>query len=89
MKIVNQIIDIKLSVEFLRIHMMYTRTNVYYFLKRMDISKSKSSCRLSNLIDQEVAVPSLLIIVHDEIETVIPSESNEHLRLKKSKTSSC
>jgi hypothetical protein len=33
-------------------------------------------------------VQSLLTIVQDEIETVIPSESNEHLSVKKIKTSS-
>jgi hypothetical protein len=33
-------------------------------------------------------VPSLLTIIQDEIETVIPSESNEHLSVKKTKTSS-
>jgi hypothetical protein len=38
-----------------------------------------------NLLDP----PNLLTIVQDEIETVIPSESNEHLSLKKTKTSSC
>jgi hypothetical protein len=34
-------------------------------------------------------IPSLLTIVQDEIETVIQSESNGHLSVKKTKTSSC
>jgi hypothetical protein len=35
------------------------------------------------------STPSILTFSQDEIETVIPSESNEHLSIKKSKTSSC
>ena len=35
------------------------------------------------------STPSILRISQDEIETVIPSESNEHLSIKKTKTSSC
>jgi hypothetical protein len=35
------------------------------------------------------SIPSILTISQDEIETVIPSESNEHLSIKKTKTSSC
>jgi hypothetical protein len=35
------------------------------------------------------STPSILTISQDEIETVIPSESNEHLSIKKTKTSSC
>jgi hypothetical protein len=35
------------------------------------------------------STPSILIFSKNEIETVIPSESNEHLSLKKTKTSSC
>jgi hypothetical protein len=34
-------------------------------------------------------IPSILTISQDEIETVIPSESNEHISIKKTKTSSC
>jgi hypothetical protein len=34
-------------------------------------------------------IPSILTISQDEIETAIPSESNEHLSIKKIKTSSC
>jgi hypothetical protein len=33
--------------------------------------------------------PSLLTIVQDEIEMVIQSESNEHIRVNKTKTSLC
>jgi hypothetical protein len=54
----------------------------------MDISESKSYHISSSFFEQE-AVPSLLTIVQDEIETVIPSESNEHLSVKRTKTSSC
>jgi hypothetical protein len=54
----------------------------------MDISESKSYQSSSSFFDQE-AVLSLLTIVQDEIETVIPCESNEHLSVKKTKTSSC
>ena len=54
----------------------------------MDITESKASRRSSDFFDQE-SVPSLLTIIQDEIETVIPSESNEHLSVKKTKTSSC
>jgi hypothetical protein len=57
---------------FLRIPMMYIRTNIYCILKRMD--ESKVSRRSYNLLEQDI--PSLLTIIHDEIETVIPSESN-------------
>jgi hypothetical protein len=32
---------------------------------------------------------SILTISQNEIETVFPSESNEHLSIKKTKTSSC
>jgi hypothetical protein len=32
--------------------------------------------------------PSILSISQDEIETTIPSESNEHISIKKTKTSS-
>jgi hypothetical protein len=35
------------------------------------------------------STPSFLTFSQDEIETVIPSESNEHLSIKKTKTSSC
>ena len=54
----------------------------------MEISESKPSRRSSNLFDPETT-PSLLTIVQDEIETIILSESNEHLSVKKTKTSSC
>jgi hypothetical protein len=54
----------------------------------MDISKSKSSRRSSSLFDQETVL-SLLTIVQDEIEAFIPSESNEHLSVKITRTSSC
>jgi hypothetical protein len=47
------------------------------------MNSSGSSRRSSDLLK----VPSLLTIVQDEIETVIPSESNEHLSVKKTKTS--
>jgi hypothetical protein len=51
------------------------------------MDESKPSRSSSNLIESDI--PSLLTIVQDEIETVIPSESNEHLSVKKTKTSSC
>jgi hypothetical protein len=51
----------------------------------MNITEIKSYYSWSNLFDS----PSLSTIVQDEIETVIPSESNEHLSVKKTKTSSC
>jgi hypothetical protein len=35
------------------------------------------------------STPSILTLSQDEIETVIPSESNEYLSIKKTKTSSC
>jgi hypothetical protein len=47
--------------------------------------KIKSYHSSPNLFDP----PSLLTIVQDEIETIIPSESNENLSVKKTKTSSC
>jgi hypothetical protein len=53
----------------------------------MEISESKASRRSFNLIESDVL--SLLTIIQDEIETVIPSESNEHLSVKKTKISSC
>jgi hypothetical protein len=53
----------------------------------MEISESKPSRRSSNLIESDV--PSLLTIIQDEIETVIPIESNDPLSVKKTKTSSC
>jgi hypothetical protein len=51
------------------------------------MDESKPSRRSSDLIERDI--PSLLTIIQDEIETVIPSESNEHLSVKKTKTSSC
>jgi hypothetical protein len=51
------------------------------------MDESKPSPRSSNLIEQDIL--SLLTIIQDEIETVIPSESNEHLSVKKTKTSTC
>jgi anionic cell wall polymer biosynthesis LytR-Cps2A-Psr (LCP) family protein len=51
----------------------------------MDLIESKSYHSPSSFEE----IPSLLTIVQDEIETVIPSESNEHLSVKKTKTSSC
>jgi hypothetical protein len=53
----------------------------------MNLTESKSYHSSSSFFEQEV--PSLLTIVHDEIETVRTSESNEHLSVKKTKTSSC
>jgi hypothetical protein len=53
----------------------------------MDMSESKTYHKSSSFFEQE-AVPSLLTIVQDYIETVIPSESNEHLSVKKTKISS-
>jgi hypothetical protein len=53
----------------------------------MDLIESKSYHSSSSFQGEEI--PSLLTIVRDEIETVIPSESNEHLSVKKTKTSSC
>jgi hypothetical protein len=53
----------------------------------MDILESKASLRSSDLIEQDI--PSILSIIQYEIETVIPSESNEHLSVKETKTSSC
>jgi hypothetical protein len=53
----------------------------------MEISESKASRRSSDLIERDI--PNLLTIIQNEIETVIPSESNEHLSVKKTKTSSC
>jgi hypothetical protein len=50
------------------------------------MDESKPSRRSSHLIESDI--PSLLTIVQDEIETVIPSESNEHLSVKETKTSS-
>jgi hypothetical protein len=35
------------------------------------------------------STPSILTFSQDERETVIPSESNEHLNIKKTKISSC
>jgi hypothetical protein len=35
------------------------------------------------------SLPSLFSITNDEIETVVPSESNEHISKKISKKSSC
>jgi hypothetical protein len=35
------------------------------------------------------STPSILTLSQDEIETVIPSESNEHISIKKTKISSC
>jgi hypothetical protein len=52
----------------------------------MDILESKSYHSSSNLFEHEI--PSLLTIVQDKIETVFPSESNEHLSEKKTKISS-
>jgi hypothetical protein len=46
-------------------------------------SSGSPSPHFSDLLE----VPSLLTIVQDEIETVIPSESNEHLSVKKTKIS--
>jgi nitrate reductase beta subunit len=71
--------------------MTYIRTNIYQILKainHMDISESKSLHGSLSFFDQE-AVPKLLNLVQYEIKTVIPSESNEHLSVKKTKTSSC
>jgi hypothetical protein len=69
--------------------MIFIRTSIYSVLKlSTDLTESKSYHFSSNFFDQE-AVPSLLTIVQDEIETVIPSESNEHFSVKKTKTSSC
>jgi hypothetical protein len=51
----------------------------------MDIIESKSYYRSSSVF----YLPSLLTIVQDEIETVISSESNDGLSVKKIKTSSC
>ena len=53
----------------------------------MDLIESKTYHSSSSFQGDEI--PSLLTIVQDEIETVIPSESNEHLSVKKTKTSSC
>jgi hypothetical protein len=53
----------------------------------MDLIESKTYH--SSSIFQGDEIPSLLTIVQDEIETVIPSESNEHLSGKNTKTSSC
>jgi hypothetical protein len=47
----------------------------------------KASRRSSDLIERDI--PSILTIIQDEIKTVLPSESNEHLSVKKTKTSSC
>jgi hypothetical protein len=52
----------------------------------MDLIESKTYHSSSSFQEE---IPSLLTIVQDEIETVIPSESNEHLSVKKTKTSSC
>jgi hypothetical protein len=57
----------------------------------MDESKHTSttniSRRSSDLFERDIS--SILTIIRDEIETVIPSESNEHLSVKKTTTSSC
>jgi hypothetical protein len=42
-----------------------------------------------NQINISDSLPSLFSITNDEIETVIPSESNEHISKKISKKSSC
>jgi hypothetical protein len=53
----------------------------------MDLIELKSYRSSSSFQGEEI--PSLLTIVQDEIKTVIPSESNEHLSVKKTKISSC
>jgi hypothetical protein len=45
----------------------------------MDLTKSKTYHSSSSFQEE---ILSLLTIVQDEIETVIPSESNEHLSVK-------
>jgi hypothetical protein len=53
----------------------------------MNLNTSTQSRSSSDLIERDIS--SLLTIIQDEIETVIPSESNEHVSVKKTKTSSC
>jgi hypothetical protein len=52
----------------------------------MDLIESKSYHSSSSFQEE---ITSLLTMGQDEIETVIPSESNEDLRVRKTKTSSC
>jgi hypothetical protein len=52
----------------------------------MDLIESKLYHSLSSFQEE---IPNLLTIVQDEIEIVIPFESNELLCVKKIKTSSC
>jgi hypothetical protein len=67
---------------------MFIKTNVNYFLKEssMDLIESKTYHSSSSFQEE---IPGLLTIVQDDIETVIPSESNEHLSVKKTKIASC